>query len=471
MLDTNTDRSNLDADATLRHIRAMQASAQRAEVAILQDAAHWADLNGVLEPTSYELPGVEQMICYGGDGTPEVSEFCPAELGAELAISPASAARLIGDALDLRHRLPMLWARICAGEVKPWIGRQIATDTRDVSQETAAVVDRRVAKYAHSLTWGRLAKVVQAAIIDTDPDYARQREESHRRNRGVWLNPADETGTITGAFAAAGPDALQFDAGLNRTADALGLLGDSDSKDIRRSKALGILANPQLTMDLYATAQTTDLPASVEPSGNPTPFVRGVSIKVDPRPKAVLYVHMTKESLDSGDGVARVEGIGPVTVDQAKRWLGDCTISLKPVIDIAGIAPVDAYEIPDQIREAIHIITPADTFPYASCTSRTMDLDHTIPYLPMVSTSSTAGDSTSSTGGTGSTNGSGGGPPGQTGIGKLGPLTRRHHRIRTHGKWQVKQPFPGIYLWRSPHGRYWLVDHTGTHRLNPDNAA
>ncbi len=416
----------------------------------------------------YGLPGSGADAPARRRRHPRGIEFCPAELGAELAISPASAARLIGDALDLRHRLPRLWTRIQAGEVKPWIGRQIATDTRDVSLETAAVVDRRVAKYAHSLTWGRLAKVVQAAIIDTDPDYARQREESHRRNRGVWLNPADDTGTITGAFAAAGPDALRFDAGLNRTADALAALGDSDTKEVRRSKALGILANPQHTMDLYANATVTPVEPGQTPQiststttdqsdpdpiststiseigGNPAPFVRGVSIKVDPRPKAVLYVHLTKESLEQGEGVARVEGIGPVTVDQAKQWLGDCTITLKPVIDLAGIAPVDAYEIPDHIREAVQIITPADTFPYASCLSRKMDLDHTIPYVHPDE----------------------GGPPGQTGIGKLGPLTRRHHRIRTHGKWQVKQPFPGIYLWRSPHGRYWLVDHTGTHRLS-----
>ncbi len=140
-----------------------------------------------------------------------------------------------------------------------------------------------------------------------------------------------------------------------------------------------------------------------DPGGNPEAFVRGVSIKVDPRPKAVLYVHLTRESLDTGEGVARVEGIGPVTLDQAKQWLGNCTITLKPVIDVAGIAPVDAYEIPDHIREAVHLITPTDTFPYASNTSRRMDLDHTIPYLDPDD----------------------GGPPGQTGIGKLGPMTRR----------------------------------------------
>jgi hypothetical protein len=45
-------------------------------------------------------------------------------------------------------------------------------------------------------------------------------------------------------------------------------------------------------------------------------------------------------------------------------------------------------------------------------------------------------------------------------------MTTTHHRIKTHGKWQVQQPFPGIYLWRDPHGAYYLVDHTGTRRIN-----
>ena len=51
---------------------------------------------------------------------------------------------------------------------------------------------------------------------------------------------------------------------------------------------------------------------------------------------------------------------------------------------------------------------------------------------------------------------------GQSGIGNYGPMTVTHHRIKTHGNWQVQQPFPGIYLWRDPHGGYYLVDHTGT---------
>ena len=82
-------------------------------------------------------------------------------------------------------------------------------------------------------------------------------------------------------------------------------------------------------------------------------------------------------------------------------------------------------------------------FPYATNTTRTMDLDHCDPYVPPDQ----------------------GGPPGQTGVGKLGPMTRRHLRVRTHSRWQLQQPYPDIYLWRSPHGRYYLVDHTGTRKL------
>jgi hypothetical protein len=51
-------------------------------------------------------------------------------------------------------------------------------------------------------------------------------------------------------------------------------------------------------------------------------------------------------------------------------------------------------------------------------------------------------------------------------VGNYGPMTTSHHRIKTHGRWQVQQPFPGIYLWRDPHGAFCLVDHTGTRRLS-----
>ncbi|MGA9346267.1 MAG: hypothetical protein WBV37_14275, partial [Nocardioidaceae bacterium] len=127
----DTDFSALDEMATLSFVETARAAADRAEVDILQAAAHWADLHGELaRATSPLLPGSEQLVCFGGDGTPGVAEFAPAELGVVLATSSSAAERLVGDALDLRHRLPLVWARVCAGEVKPWIGRKCAEATR-----------------------------------------------------------------------------------------------------------------------------------------------------------------------------------------------------------------------------------------------------------------------------------------------------------------------------------------------------
>ena len=65
------------------------------------------------------------------------------------------------------------------------------------------------------------------------------------------------------------------------------------------------------------------------------------------------------------------------------------------------------------------------------------------------------------------------GEPGRAGVGtragNLAPLGRHAHRIKTHGRWTVRQPFEGIYLWRDPHGQLYLVDHTGTHPVGrPD---
>ena len=41
-----------------------------------------------------------------------------------------------------------------------------------------------------------------------------------------------------------------------------------------------------------------------------------------------------------------------------------------------------------------------------------------------------------------------------------------HHRIKTHGRWEVRQPLPGIYLWRDRYGATYLVDHSGTRRID-----
>ncbi len=134
----------------------------------------------------------------------------------------------------------------------------------------------------------------------------------------------------------------------------------------------------------------------------------------------------------------------PVTADWVRTHLGErCTFKITPVLDPLDQIPVDAYEIPDRHKQAVHLMTPADTFPFASNTTRKKQIDHTEKWSAK---RAAAGEK-------------------QSRIGNYGPMVTIHHRIKTHGAWQLRQPFPGLYLWRDPYGTTYLVDHTGTRRL------
>ena len=81
-------------------------------------------------------------------------------------------------------------------------------------------------------------------------------------------------------------------------------------------------------------------------------------------PTVTLYVHTYAGAEPTG--IARAEGHGPVTEEWVRAHLGPhARFTIRPVLDIAGQAPVDAYEIPDRHRQAVHLMTPADTFPGA----------------------------------------------------------------------------------------------------------
>jgi hypothetical protein len=127
---------------------------------------------------------------------------------------------------------------------------------------------------------------------------------------------------------------------------------------------------------------------------------------------------------------------------QLTELLAHARITLTPVLDLAEQVSVNAYEIPEHIRQRVQLTTPGEYFPYATNLSRNLDYDHVTPYDEH-------------------------GPPGQTGTHNTGALTRGAHRAKTHAGYRAVQTAPGQYVWRTPHGLYLMVDHTGTHRL-PD---
>ncbi|MFC7496077.1 MULTISPECIES: HNH endonuclease signature motif containing protein [unclassified Nocardioides] len=398
-----------------------------AETELIRVAYQWAVLHSPdrLDPAEAGRPGRERARMFGGAGTPEVAEFAAAELGARIGRSPYAARQLMADALDLRHRHPQLWARVLAGEVRASYARHVCAKTRDLTESEAAFVDAAVAESADGrIPWSRFEALVEAKVAQADPDTARAKEERAAQARFARRLHGEAHGMASFLVRA--------DAATIAALEATTTAGAARLKPVF----------PEATDDERCVLTVLHLM-----TGHDLPTSSGEVDLADLLPTVTLFVHLYAGSpgQPDGEGIARVEGHGPVTEDWVRTVLGpQARFKIQPVLDLAGQAPVDAYEIPDRHRQAVHLMTPADTFPYATCTSRQMQVDHTVPF--------DAG--------------------GATGVGNYGPMTTSHHRIKTHAPgWQVQQPFPGIYLWRDPHGAHYVVDHTGTRRLPRPNPA
>jgi hypothetical protein len=423
----------------LDHVGDLAATQHRCEVEILRAAVQHAYLHNpdTLDPAESGKPGREKARVCGGEGTPAVSDFAAAELGARLGISTISAWMLMSDGLDLRHRLPRLWARVEAGEVRVYLARLVARKTRDLTEAQAAYIDERVATYADGrLTWTRFQALVDGVVAAADPEATAERERKAAEQQFARRTRLGENEHGLRGFYIRAPFATiaVFDAAVQRIAEILHDLGDADTLDKRRVKALLVLSRPDLAADLIGAYQTW----SDRPTDPPEPPEVDWATLL---PAVVIYVHLYG-GVDS-DGVARVESGGPVTEEWVREHLGaHARFTIRPVLDIPGMAPVDAYEIPERHRTAVRLMTPDDTFPYSS-SLHPDQIDHTVPYQHGASAAGA----------------------GQSRLGNYGPMSTPHHRLKTFGRWTVKQPFPGIYLWRDPYGALYLVDHTGTRAL------
>ena len=483
------------------------AAERRATAQKLVAVAQWADLHHpdrelvLLE----SLPAGERArrrcrVPVGAEGTPVVSTYAVAELACLLQLTTYAAEALLRDVLELRHRLPQTWDAVLTGRLEAWKARQVARATRSVGFVQARQIDGLVIEALLGLPWGRALAVVEAKVIAFDPQghEARRREEeakhyvSTRRRSNAY-------GVRTMIARGAAGDIARLEAMIAHLADLMARNGDADPADTRRAKALALLANPALACVHLADAHDTSTAAAddtaetagasvAEPAdpADPTdptdpadpaeptlfdePAAQPESAALSPvelavelgrvlkqlgstaldrlRPRSVLYLHLSAESVHGldGTGVVRVEDPiagGPIGITQLRQWLTNDRITVKPVIDPTDVEPVDGYEIPQQHREAIHLLVPYEIWPYGTTATRGADLDHNEPYVDP------ADD----------------GPPGQTDLANLGPLGRRHHLAKTFGGFTVHQPVRGTYLWRIPTGYWFQVDHRGTRPL------
>jgi Domain of unknown function (DUF222) len=470
----SVDRTCLDAEEASCWVRAWDRCEAHGEAARYEALARYAALHPPDEADSRLAgPGGEHIVHPGGAGTPAVGEFAITNLAVATHATCGRAHHMVGDGLDLTHRMPLLFARLRAGEVAGYKVRMVLRAAHALSPAAAKALDQAIAGLVDKIGPKRLEDEVTKILIRLDPTEAEARAKAAGRTRRVSVS--GEADGLRGVFGYVDAFAgLALDAALDTIATMLADLGDTRVKDVRRAAALGWLANPVATLALVqrhrAQARGAHLPAwPANGSGDPTvttatttgqagdsnahsylrpglwpldvPTPAGL---LDPAlwPAATVYLHLDQTTWSSGHGPADLTGHGPITAAQALEHLRHANVVIKPVIDLTDDLHWTSTdgEFTGSVREAVWLANRWNPFPYADATTRdTDDADHTLPR-------------------------SRGGP---TRLDNGGPLRRRLHRHKTFAKgWRVKQPYPALFVWQSPHGRIYVCDRRGhTHDL------
>src|SRR4051812_32785803 len=365
---TSIELENLDSSAeVLRVAREARAAATHADAVLMVAAVTWAEQHppeSIDAAATWITAGGDTGLTLAGEGAPLVAEFCIAEFALAIGRSTDGGRAQIAAAVELKYRLPRVWARVQCGHLEAWRARRIAEFTLNLSAEAAAFVDAQVAPFAHRIGMAALERLIDEAIARFMPEKAAEEAEKSADSRHFTIDHQQVsfggTSQLTGELDLS--DALDLDAAVAKGAHELLALGSTESLDVRRSIAAGQLARNQLALDL--TGETDEEASTTTTARRPKPR------------QVVLHVHLSEAAITGNSGcleLARVENQHRiVTADQIRAWCAtpDAEVVVKPVIDLTEHIHVEGYEVPDRLREQATLRDHTCVFPWCTRSAR-----------------------------------------------------------------------------------------------------
>jgi hypothetical protein len=159
------------------------------------------------------------------------------------------------------------------------------------------------------------------------------------------------------------------------------------------------------------------------------------------RPGAQVRITIAASTLAGlDDQPADLDGHGPIDAATARAIAADGEWQRILTDDTGVTLEVGRthYRPSAALTEHIRVRDKTCAAPGCSTSAWRADLDHTIAYHPQP-----------------------GAPPdtplGDTSAANLGPLCRRHHRLKTDGGFRLRQIAPGLFEWITPTGHRYLV--------------
>ncbi|WP_426302044.1 DUF222 domain-containing protein [Arthrobacter sp. R-11] len=391
----------------------------------------------------------------------DAAELARRAVAAEIATATRAKDRTIqrqmGQAVELLDRFPATFGSLAQGRISLAHARIIqdagaALDDPDALARYETVLVARAERQAPA----RVRRLAVREAEKAQPEAMADRHERAAEERRVWVTPlpdgmAELAAVLPAAIAYGIHDRLtrmaQKHAEQHRNTEAVGA-APGRSTDAGRTEP-GRGAEPARNTDRLRADLFAELLLCGAPEGHDTPdgLLAAITARADVTVPALTLIGRDGPTAGTGLGGARadataaahtivdnttpvpaeLDGRHPIDPDTARILAGNATIWNRVLTDpvTGAVLAVDRYRPGKALKR---LLTARDTrcrFPGCGIPARELDLDHT---------HDAALDGTTDTG-------------------NLAGLCRRHHILKHHSRWKLRQTGAGVLEWTSPTGR------------------
>ncbi|REJ07626.1 HNH endonuclease [Microbacterium bovistercoris] len=352
----------------------------------------------------FALSAAEESV--GLDSSDLSLRTVAAELGAVQHVSDRTVQRRMSEAHWLVTRFPLVWQAQGAGRISAAHTRVIL----DAAEHLDDPDDRerycgRVLPFAEAESPNRLRLIAARIAEQIQPRSIEERHQDACEKRGAWV--ADQPDGMSD-MVIHGPSALVH--GMHDRVTQMG-------KALRMAGDERTLA--QLRFDLLAEMILTG-----------TPTAHDGDLLDEVRAEVSVTVPVTTLMGRPDSPPAELDGACPIDADTARALAGAATgwdrVLTHPIT--GGLLAVDRYRPSKRMRRHLRARDGRCRFTTCGHAARECDLDHTVD---------------AALGGT-------------TDVENLGGFCRRHHVLKHHSPWHVKQLGAGKLGWTSPTGRTYV---------------
>ena len=334
------------------------------------------------------------------------------DVASALRLSGSTAQMRIDVARTLVNHLPNVCSALATGEISPAVATVIAKETASAIRDGLSplaifAIEEKALAHAEFHTPAQVANKVRTTLARLAPEEFEnavtaaidtRRVSCYRESDGmstiVAILPAVDAQLIMSAIESL---VIQLDEGTE----------DGRSMDMKRADALTLLATQVLR----------DSEEDVKPHRRP------ISINVTVDLQTLLGLAENPGQLSGYGAIPASLARSLATDAQWRRFITD------PITGALLDFGRESYEPPQALVDYLVARDRTCRFPGCRAPARLADLDHAKSWEDGGSTSPQ----------------------------NLGALCRRHHRLKTHGGWQLESEADGSCTWTSPEGKKYFV--------------